>query len=69
MLERFRESHGLHHGFFVSGKGSDYSKQFKVSGIPQAVLIDKEGKIAMIKVGSGEANATALHEKIDELLK
>lgn len=69
MLERFRESHGLHHGFFVSGKGSDYSKQFKVSGIPQAVLIDKEGKIAMIKVGSGEANATALHEKIEELLK
>ncbi|MEC8553662.1 MAG: TlpA disulfide reductase family protein [Planctomycetota bacterium] len=69
MLERFRESYGLHHGFFVSGKESDYSKQFKVSGIPQAVLIDKEGKIAMIKVGSGEANATALHEKIEELLK
>lgn len=68
MLEKFRESHGLHHGFFVSGKDSDYSKQFKVSGIPQAVLIDQEGKIAMVKVGSGEANAKALHAKIEELL-
>lgn len=68
MLEKFRESHGLHHGFFVSGKDSEYSKEFKVSGIPQAVLIDKEGKIAMVKVGSGEANAKALHAKIEELL-
>ncbi len=68
MLERFRESHGLHHGFFVAPDDSEYSKQFKVSGIPQAVLIDKEGKIAMIRVGSGEANATALHDKIEELL-
>ena len=68
MLEKFRESHGLHHGFFVSGKDSTYSKEFNVSGIPQAVLIDKEGKIAMVKVGSGEANAKALHKKIEELL-
>ncbi|MFK7736854.1 MAG: TlpA family protein disulfide reductase [Pirellulaceae bacterium] len=68
MLEDFREHHGLLHGFFVSPEGSEYSKQFKVSGIPQAVLIDKEGKIAMIKVGSGESNATALHAKIEELL-
>ena len=68
MLKKFRESHGLHHGFFVSGKDSTYSKEFNVSGIPQAVLIDKEGKIAMVKVGSGEANAKALHKKIEELL-
>lgn len=68
MLERFRESHGLHHGFFVSPKDSDYSKQFLVTGIPQAVLIDKEGKIRMIRVGSGADNAKALHEKIEELL-
>ncbi len=68
MLLKFRESYGLHHGFFVSGKDSDYSKQLQVSGIPQAVLIDKAGKIQMIRVGSDNANAEALHAKIEELL-
>jgi thiol-disulfide isomerase/thioredoxin len=68
MLEKFRESYGLHHGFFVSPKGSDFSTKYGVTGIPQAVLIDKEGKIRMIRVGSGEANAKALHAKIEELL-
>ncbi|RMF44848.1 MAG: hypothetical protein D6753_01505 [Planctomycetota bacterium] len=68
MLERFRQEHGLRHGFFVTPRDSDYSQKFYVTGIPQAVLIDKEGKIQMIRVGSGEANAHALEEKIQELL-
>ena len=68
MLEKFRESHKLHHGFFVNTKESGYSKAFAVSGIPQAVLLDKAGKIQMIRVGSGEANAKALQAKIEELL-
>ncbi len=68
MLEKFRESYKLHHGFFVNGKGSDYAASFAVSGIPQAVLLDKQGKIQMIRVGSGEANAKALEAKIEELL-
>lgn len=68
MLEKFRDSYDLKHGFIVSKKGSDYASQFAVSGIPQAVLIDKEGKIRMIRVGSGEANAKALEELIKELL-
>ena len=68
MLEKFRESHKLHHGFFVNPKGSNYAKSFAVSGIPQAVLLDKEGKIQLIRVGSGEANAKAIEAKIEELL-
>jgi thiol-disulfide isomerase/thioredoxin len=68
MLEKFRESHKLHHAFFVSPKTSTYSKDFGVTGIPQAVLIDKQGKIRMIRVGSGDANAKAMHTKIIELL-
>lgn len=68
MLEKFRESHKLHPGFFVAPKTSTYSKDFGVTGIPQAVLIDKQGKIRMIRVGSGDANAKALHTKIAELL-
>jgi thiol-disulfide isomerase/thioredoxin len=68
MLEKFRESHGLHHGFLVTDKDINYGKHFLVSGIPQAVLIDKEGRIQMIRVGSGEKNAKDLHNKIEELL-
>jgi thiol-disulfide isomerase/thioredoxin len=68
MLEKFRESHKLHHGFFVSPAASKYSSAFAVSGIPQAVLLDKEGKIQLIRVGSGEANAKAIEAKIEELL-
>ena len=68
MLEKFRESYGLHHGFLVTSKEEDYGKSFMVSGIPQAVLIDKEGKIQMIRVGSGDQNAKDLEKKIEELL-
>lgn len=68
MLAAFREHHKLQHGFFVTPDGSDYWSEFGVRGIPQAVLIDQEGKVAMVKVGSGPANAEALHEKIEELL-
>lgn len=68
MLEKFRESYGLHHGFVVTSKEADYGASFMVTGIPQAVLLDKEGKIQMIRVGSGEKNANDLHAKIEELL-
>lgn len=68
MLARFRESYDLHHGFAVLPKSSDYFKAFEVTGIPQAVLLDKEGKIRLIRVGSGEANALALEKEIEVLL-
>ena len=68
MLEKFRESYKLHHGFFVNPKESTYASAFAVSGIPQAVLLDKQGKIQLIRVGSGEANAKAIEAKIEELL-
>lgn len=67
-LVRFAEHHNLKHRFMVTPSGSTFSKEYAVSGIPQAVLIDKEGNIRMIKVGSGEANAQALDEMIKELL-
>lgn len=67
-LVRFAEHHNLKHRFMVQPSGSTFAKEYAVSGIPQAVLIDKEGNIRMIKVGSGEANAHALDEMLKELL-
>ncbi|MCA9193590.1 MAG: redoxin domain-containing protein [Planctomycetales bacterium] len=69
MLTKFRESYGLHHGFIVKTGETDLSKEYCVTGIPQAVLIDKQGNVQMVRVGSGEANAAALEEKIEQLLR
>jgi thiol-disulfide isomerase/thioredoxin len=68
MLEKFKQSYELAHGFLVTEKGADYGEAFMVTGIPQAVLLDKEGKIQMIRVGSGDKNAHDLQAKIEELL-
>jgi len=68
MLKSFREHHKLGHGFVLTAKEASYSKQLRVSGIPQAVLIDKQGKVRMIKVGSGESNAIDLENEIKKLL-
>lgn len=68
MLASFRKHHNLRHGFVLTPKGSEYNKQLAVSGIPQAVLLDKQGVIRMIKVGSGAKNAKDLEEAIKKLL-
>jgi len=68
MLEEFRKFHKLEHGFVVTPQGSDFAKQYGVTGIPQAVLVDQHGNIQMIRIGSGEKNATDLENKIKELL-
>lgn len=68
MLEKFRRSYDLPYGFVITDKEVNYGESFGVTGIPQAVLIDKSGRIQMIRVGASEKNARALHDKIEELL-
>jgi len=68
MLASFRKHYDLRHGFVLTPKESEYNKQLAVSGIPQAVLLDKQGVIRMIKVGSGSKNAKDLEEAIEKLL-
>ncbi len=69
MLEKFAEQHALKHRFAVQGKESSLDEYYAVSGIPHVVVIDQEGKVRMIKVGSGEANAKALEGLLKELLE
>ena len=68
MLEKFIAQHELRHRTFVTPAGSQLQQEHGVTGIPHAVLLDKQGRIRMIKVGSGEANAQALHQMIETLL-
>ena len=67
-LVRFAQHHELKHRFMVMPKESEFSKKYGVTGIPQAVLIGRDGTVQMIRVGSGDANAHDLEAKIEELL-
>ena len=68
MLVSFRKHYDLRHGFVLTLKADEYNKKLAVSGIPQAVLLDKQGVVRMIKVGSGPKNAHDLEEAIKMLL-
>ncbi|HZL90236.1 MAG TPA: TlpA disulfide reductase family protein [Pirellulaceae bacterium] len=69
MLEKFAEHHELKHRFAVQGQESKLDDYYAVNGIPHVVVIDQEGKIRMIKVGSGDENAKALDGLLKELLE
>jgi thiol-disulfide isomerase/thioredoxin len=67
MLVKFAEQHKLSHPFAISEDG-ELAKFYAVTGIPHVALIDRAGKIRLIKVGSGPANAKAIGEMIETLI-
>ncbi|MEW4570737.1 redoxin family protein [Tautonia sp. JC769] len=67
MLEKFAASYDLTHRFAIQD-GDAMTEFYQVSGIPQVVLIDQEGKVRMVRVGSGEQNAKDIGGLIAELL-
>jgi thiol-disulfide isomerase/thioredoxin len=66
-MVQFATHHELKHRFAIQPSDSEFSKLYGVNGIPQAVVIDRQGKIRMIKVGSGKANAQAIDQLFAEL--
>ena len=68
MLGKFAELHKLKHRFMVTPGNSSFQRQFGVTGIPQAVVLDQDGTIQLIRVGSGEKNAQDIQQKIEQLL-
>lgn len=66
--EKFLAFHKLKHRIAVADDQSPVFEQYRVTGIPQAVLVDKKGVIRMIRVGSGEQNARELEKTIEILL-
>jgi len=67
-IKQFADHHQLTHRLMVTPAKSTFQTQFGVRGIPQAVLIGRDGKIRLIRVGSGPASAKALHDEIEKLL-
>lgn len=68
VIERFLAIHELRYPSIVTPKRSDMQSQFGVVGIPHVVLIDKQGKVQLIKVGGSKENAESIEKKIQELL-
>ncbi len=67
MLGKFAEQHQLHHVFAVQ-KNHDFAEYYAVSGIPEVVLIDRAGKIRLVKVGASPDNTKAISETLKELI-
>jgi len=68
MLVKFAESYELKHRFAIEANRS-LSEFYGVTGIPHVVVIDQQGKIRMMKVGSGPANAKEIGDLLAELLE
>jgi thiol-disulfide isomerase/thioredoxin len=69
MLKKFAAYYHLKHRFGIQEEGDSLDDYYGVSGIPHVVVLDKEGKIRMIRVGSGKQNAEDIDKLLAELLK
>jgi thiol-disulfide isomerase/thioredoxin len=69
MLKEFAQGHKLTHHLMALPQPDwkQATKDYHVEGIPTMVVIDRKGIVRMVRVGSGEANAKAVHEKLKEL--
>lgn len=68
MLVKFAEQHNLHHRFAIQKKEAGLDEDYAVSGIPHVVVIDRQGKVRMIRIGSGDANAKDIGQLLESLL-
>ncbi len=69
MLKSFLAHHKLKHPSIITPSESKMQENYGVTGIPHVALIDREGKIQMVKVGAGGDTAKEIHAKISELIK
>jgi len=67
MLAKFAESHGLKHRFAIPADESLF-EHYAVTSIPHVVVIDQQGKVRLMRVGSGEQNAKDIEALLEKLL-
>jgi hypothetical protein len=68
MLQQFATQQKIGYRFAVTTPGSTYDAKFHVEGLPQTVLIDRQGKIRLIRVGTGPTVFREIKETIETLL-
>jgi thiol-disulfide isomerase/thioredoxin len=70
MIKEFAGHHTLAHRLMPVTKQEwqRLAKDYGVRGIPTAVLIDRQGNVRMVRVGSGQKNADDLEAEMKKLL-
>jgi len=67
---RYFAEHGMNVPIAIGGAMPDPNDQnYKVGGIPQIHLIDKQGRIRLVMVGYDDANEPKLAKMIEDMLK
>jgi thiol-disulfide isomerase/thioredoxin len=67
-LERFKKEHSLPYGFAIA-EGNENHSNYAITGIPTAVLIDRQGKVRMLYTGAGGGNEAQIAAMIEKLLQ
>lgn len=68
MLQKFAAQQKIGYRLAATTPGSTYDEKFHVQGLPQTVLIDRQGKIRLIRVGTGPTVFREIKETIETLL-
>jgi thiol-disulfide isomerase/thioredoxin len=70
MIGQFAKHYELTHQLLAVSKDAwqKASKDYQIQGIPTAVLVDRQGNVRLVRVGSGDENAKALESEIKKLL-
>jgi thiol-disulfide isomerase/thioredoxin len=67
-LEKFKREHELPYAVAVA-EGSENLGKYAVTGIPTAVLIDRQGKVRLVSTGTGSGSETQIAAAIEKLLQ
>lgn len=66
-LHNFKKKFGLTYGFAIADE-EDNDRHYVVSSIPTTFLIDRQGKVRFISIGSSDFEAMALQKMIRQLI-
>jgi cytochrome oxidase Cu insertion factor (SCO1/SenC/PrrC family) len=67
-IERFKKQYGLPYGIAVTDTENNH-RNYGVTAIPTAVLIDRQGVIRLVTTGTGGGNETEIAAAIEKLLE
>ncbi len=68
MLEKFIAKYELTHRTMVTPENSKMQSEYLVTGIPHVALLDKQGIVRLVKIGSGSKNAEEIEAMVKTLL-
>ncbi|MDB4679591.1 MAG: TlpA disulfide reductase family protein [Planctomycetaceae bacterium] len=68
VLKKYARQKALNYPLAITGPQSEFQQKYHVVSLPQIVLIGRDGKIHMVRIGTGPTIAREIERKIEELL-